>query len=790
MFEAYRLNCHKSVFSSATTSLAMFLIGACFILGLSHLPEAIWLLCASILSLFVGRRFVSFRLIGFALLGLTWTCYSAQLFSTNQFPANYEGKDFVASGAISGLPVSTSGNIRFRFKIQAVQNDDLAVLLGKTVQLSCYRCPLSIQAGQRWNLTLRMKRPHGYASWGAYDYEKYLYRHRIIAKGYIRLKGENHFINDSSVSIHRSRQLLLDELQRVVGSGAGASIITALVIGVKSGFTTEQQAVLQSTGVSHLMAISGLHVGLAFTGIALLLSALMWPVARVFEYWPRQRLVLVPALAGSLCYAALAGFSVSTQRAIVMLSVYVLCKFLARDVNLLKVLLVAMVVLLLIDPFSILDVGFWLSCGAVAIISIASINKERLSLIQLQPKLWIGMLPLSVLFFGQVSMVSPLVNLIAVPIFCIVLIPVTLVTALVFSLGLDTIGTWGLQQLCAAFDVCFRVLEWANQLEFARVYATPLSWWQWLLFALLVVLYLMSVRGKGVLCLLLVASMFVNTAATLTDDELHVTLLDVGQGLAMVIETTNSVIVYDTGPKYSSGFTTADAVLLPFLRQRGIRRIDTLVVSHADNDHIGGLEAVSNAFELGNIITSRLDKVEGASECIAGQSWRHDQTTFSVISPDVNTPQGSNNRSCVIVLEHYGTKILLSGDIEKSVERYLVKNSPQLLNADILLVPHQGSKTSSTGAFLDTVSPKLAMLAAGYRNHYGHPHLSVVRRYQERHVELLSTIESGSVLLKINSRGWRKVLYRQRYARFWRNQKLPNRTHSLVEFHQQNKNVQ
>jgi len=172
MFEACRLNCHKSVFSSATTSL---------------------------------RRFVGFRLIGFALLGLTWTCYSAQLFSANQFPANYEGKDFVASGAISGLPVSTSGNIRFRFKIQAVQNDDLVVLLGKTVQLSCYRCPLSIQAGQRWNLTLRMKRPHGYASWGAYDYEKYLYRHRIIAKGYIRLKGENHFISDSSVSIHRSR---------------------------------------------------------------------------------------------------------------------------------------------------------------------------------------------------------------------------------------------------------------------------------------------------------------------------------------------------------------------------------------------------------------------------------------------------------------------------------------------------------------------------------------------------------------------------------------------------------
>jgi len=760
---------------SSVCCMSVFFLGVCLTLSLPKLPYVPWLLMVSSTVGLASFHFVYLRAIFFLLLGFTWACYSFQSFISTQFPDDYERVDFIASGAIEDLPVSRAGNVQFRYKIDAVGENDLSMLIGKTIQLSCYRCPLTIRAGQRWRFTLRLKRPHGYASWGVFDYEKYLFRHRVIAKGYVRLKGDKQFLGVTPALIHPWRESLLSELRGIAGDGVGSNIIAALTIGVKSGFSNQQRQVLQTTGVSHLMAISGLHVGLVFIGVALLLKWLVWPIAGIFERHPRPTLVLLPALAAATSYAALAGFSVSTQRALVMLVVYVLCKFFARDATLIKVLLIAIVVLLLADPFSILDIGFWLSCGAVAIIALISTGDEKLSLLRLQPNLWLGMLPLSIIFFGQVSLISPLVNLIVVPIFCVILIPLTLLVVLMFSLGVKTVGAWCLIELSSVFELIFQVLESVSHLEYAKIYATPLVWWQWLILLLLLFFYLCQLRRRWVLVTILLVSVFAKTSAALTKDELHVTLLDVGQGLAMVIETPNSVTVYDTGPRYGTGFTAAQAVLLPFLRQRGIRRIDTLVISHADNDHIGGLQVLRDAFEINRTISSRLDKVVGAEECVAGQIWEHDQTTFSVISPQLQTPNGSNNRSCVIMLEHLGTKILLSGDIEKQVERFLVRRYKQQLKADVLLVPHQGSKTSSTAKFLDAVSPNLAMLAAGYKNHYGHPHAQVVNRYRIRDIDLLSTIESGSVLLKINSQGWAKVAYRQRYRRFWNYQKLPNK---------------
>lgn len=779
---------------SSTCCMALFFLGACATLGLAELPPVQWLLLIVISLALLSLRWRVLRPLASLFIGFAWACYSFQSFLNNGFPEVYERIDFVASGSVEGLPVSTDGNIKFNFRVNSVSENALSTTVGQRIQLSCYRCPLSIRPGEVWQFTVRAKRPHGYASWGSFDYEKYLFRHQTIAKGYIRLKGSNARLSPASNSIDLWRQSFLEELDAVVGQGVGSNLIAALTIGVKSGFSNQQRQVFQTTGVSHLMAISGLHVGLVFVGIMFLFKWLLWPVARIFEYCPRQQIALLPALSAAIFYAALAGFSVSTQRALIMLIVYVLCKLLAREAVLIKVLVIAIFVLLIIDPFSLLDVGFWLSCGAVAVIALVSDNHssdshtveddqtqidesgKKLSLLRLQPLLWLGMLPFSVLFFGKVSLLSPLVNLIAVPLFCMLLIPAALFSVLLYSLGLNSIGIWCLIQLSTVFDFVFQCLQFASQLSFAKIYSTPMIWWQWGLFVILLIGFLRANRGRYIAGFLLIASIFTNTANSLADDELHVTLLDVGQGLAMVIETTNSVTVYDTGPRYSTGFTAAEAVLLPFLRQRGIRYIDTLVISHADNDHIGGLTKVREAFEVGQTISSRLDKVSGATECIAGQAWQQDHTSFQVISPHADTPNGSNNRSCVIMLQHFGTKLLLTGDIEKQVERFLLKTSRESLKADILLVPHQGSKTSSTAQFLDVVAPTMAMLAAGYKNHYGHPHPAVVERYQSRDIDLLSTIRHGSVLLKINSHGWTKVLYRQHYRRFWHYQKMPNRS--------------
>jgi len=353
-------------------------------------------------------------------------------------------------------------------------------------------------------------------------------------------------------------------------------------------------------------------------------------------------------------------------------------------------------------------------------------------------------------------------------------------------IGLHNLSSWCFTLLCEVYEYVFLALESISRLSIAKVYATPLVWWQWAVFLILLLAFSPIARRffennsryaagfKMLASLVLITSIIRGTPAQIDSGELNVALLDVGQGLAMVIETQNTVTVYDTGPRYGSGFTAAEAVLLPYLRQRGITVIDTLVISHADNDHIGGMTAVLAAFEVRRLVSSRIDKVQGAEECTQGQQWKYDQTLFRVLSPNTLTPKGSNNHSCVLMLDHSDYKILISGDIEKQVERYLVKTMGDGLAANVLLVPHQGSKTSSTPEFLDAVSPTLAIVAAGYRNHYGHPHNEVVNRYREKNIELASTIESGSVLLKINQLGLSQTHYRKQQQRFWHYQKMPN----------------
>ncbi len=736
------------------------------------------LLIAAIVLLMLALRVRVFVGLVFLASGFCWATWSFEQHRENNFPAGFERQSLLIEGRVIDLPSVQEGNYRFKLQISRVPNSELNVLLGEIVQLSCYRCPYDISPDDEWSFTVRLKRPHGYASWGAFDYEKYLFRHRIVARGYVRTKDENVKLSEPPFSMHRWRQSIRSQFQMLLpNSGVGGAMIVALTIGDKSGFSKEQRKVFQESGVSHLMAISGLHVGLVFACVCFLVKWLLWPIARVFNTVPRQWLAYGPALAAATTYSALAGFAISTQRALVMLLVYVICRLWARNLSLFHILLIAVFVLLLYDPFSVLDIGFWLSCGAVAIIAFASTQTNQLSLIKLQPTLWLGMLPLSVLFFGQVSLVSPLVNLLAVPLFCLILIPLTLLGSVFVQFGLESIGAWLLILLSQVFSWVYQTLEWATAFQFARWYTTPFLPWQWCLMLLSLSALYLNFWFRHVLWLVLIASVFWGVVPKIDQDQLRVVLLDVGQGLAMVIETSDRVLVYDTGPKYSSGFTTAEAVLLPYLRQRGVRTIDKLIISHADNDHIGGYAAVAEAFNIRETLTSRPDKVVGAKECIAGQGWRYGATHFHVISPSANTPKGSNNHSCVIVIEHHGKRVLISGDIEKQVERFLIQQitgDSSVLKSDIMLVPHQGSKTSSTPAFLDAVQPQLALVAAGYLNHYGHPHYKIVQRYRERGISIMSTIDEGSILVEIDREGWWVSTYRRSRQRFWHYQKVSN----------------
>lgn len=755
--------------------LCAFNLGASAVLVLPALLSLNILVLLFALTAALVFKYPHFKPLLFAVIGFIWLNVNGIKATSESFPSEFEGVDMIVHGDVIGLPTQKNMNYRFRFKIRSVDDVKYNSIVGQSIQLSCYRCSLNFGADQQWSLTVRLKRPHGYASWGAFDYEKYLFRHHLIAKGYVRLKQANHLIDDDVTGPTVWRQNIRQRIQRYADS-VGRNMLLALTIGDKSGFSNHQQRVFQNSGVSHLMAISGLHIGLVFMSVTALFKCFLWPFARVYNYFPRPHLLLFPAFAVAFLYAALAGFAVSTQRALIMLAVYLVCRLLSRQLSLFNILVLAASILLLIDPFSVMDIGFWLSCGAVVVISVISSDANAphsnvnfvTSLLKLQPLLWLGMLPFSVLFFGKLSFVSPLVNLLLVPLFCTVLIPITLLLVMIDVAELSIVSDPLIPLIIQCFDFVFECLEFVVLLPMASGFATPLLWWQWSLFFIIAILSgFKLLKSAIVIIVIFIISILAKPVNNLSKDELQITLLDVGQGLSMVIETADSVLVYDTGPKYSSGFTVADAVLLPYLRRRGVTKIDTLIISHADNDHIGGYDAVKEAFLVERVLTSRVDKIPEADFCEAGQVWQSGVTVFSILGPTKETPQGSNNLSCVLKIEHLGVTVLLTGDIEKRVERFMLSRNRQDLVADIMLVPHQGSKTSSTEMFLDAVSPEVALLAAGYKNHYGHPHPSVLERYQERGINVLSTIESGSVLLKVNSHGWRFIEYRQSEQRFW-----------------------
>ena len=753
--------------SSSLICLFSFCLGASAVLQLRNIDSVYNLLTLLLFTALMAFKYPVTKPALFAVLGFVWLSFNASQALSHAFPPEFERLDIELQGDVLRLPNKTNNDYRFRFRIDSVEKDEFKTLVGKKIQLSCYRCPMEFSSGQSWHLTVRLKRPHGYASWGAFDYEKYLFRHRLIAKGYVRLKGQNTLLSTkaSGPSVWRSR--IRHKIHRTIPDSVGRNIILALTIGDKSGFSKEQLSVFQNSGVSHLMAISGLHIGLVFIGIMLLLKWCLWPFAKLYDICPRPYLVLLPAFFCACLYAALAGFAVSTQRALIMLMVFVICRIFARQISLINVLVMAATLLLLIDPFSILDVGFWLSCGAVFIIALMSTGNGSTSLLRLQPFLWLGMLPMTVVFFGKLSFVSPLINFLIVPLFCVVLIPITLVLILLNIIGFSALSAFLLPFIAGVFDVIYSALDAVVAWPYASFFVTPFVWWQWVLIASLAILLIEKFnRIACLVCFLLLASIMLKPAPSLDKGELQIVLLDVGQGLAMVIETEHSISVYDTGPRYSSGFTVAEAVLIPYLHRRGVEKIDNLIISHADNDHIGGYQSVQEAFEVERVFSSRPDKLPEAVLCQEGQFWSSGTTEFVMLGPNASTPTGSNNLSCVLQIKHHDITILLTGDIERQVERYMLTSDSDL-NADIMLVPHQGSKTSSTTEFIDAVSPQVALLAAGYKNHYGHPHKSVIERYEKRDINVLSTIESGSIILNVNANGWQAIEYRESEQRFW-----------------------
>jgi len=741
---------------------------------------------------------IPFPTIAGILLGYTWAALLAHHALASQLAPQDEGRDLTVVGIVDSLPYRFEQGLRFNLLVERTETNGTTV--PPRIALSWYAdrrgagdagLPDKLMPGERWRLTVRLQRPHGNANPGGFDYEAWLLEQGVRATGYVRVDDANTqldaFVPRFGTLVERSRAILRDRIQAALPDKPYAGVIVALVIGDQRGIDQADWQVFTRTGIGHLISISGLHITM-IAGLAALAMSSLWrrsffTDAHLPLRLPAQKVAALTGALVALLYVLLAGFGVPAQRTLYMLSVVALALWLGRLSSITHVLCLALGVVVVLDPWAVLWPGFWLSFGAVAVILFGGhgriavretgVRANLQSAGRTQWSVTLGLVPLTMLLFGQVSLVSPLANAVAIPLVSFIVTPL----ALLGSLVPDPLCGWLLTAAHAAVAGLAVVLGHLSVLPAAVWRAPAPQAWVFLL-ALGGTLWMLMPRGwphrwAGLAAWL---PLLLQAPEHPEPGRFRVVAFDVGQGMALLVETAGHRLLYDTGPGYAPGADAGSRVLLPYLRMRGIGELDGMVVSHSDTDHTGGALAV-----LGEIKTSWVASslpaghpiAHAASKhlhCAAGQRWEWDGVRFEMLHPAessyADTTLKPNARSCTLRITNGRTAILLAGDIEAAQEAALVASSADGLRADVLLAPHHGSGTSSTAAFLAAVHPSVGVFQVGYRNRYKHPKKEVYERYGQLGVDRLRTDQLGALTLEFN-RSVETQAYRRQHARYW-----------------------
>jgi competence protein ComEC len=752
-----------------------FLGGILLILQLAELPSLWWGLLV-LPVVFLSLKWPRLLPIAFFATGVFWASFYAGLRLNEQLSAELQGKDLVIEGVVSSIPKITSNGYRFTFDTERKEGSAGGQQVPKRLLLSLYRSRLRPAIGERWRFTVRLKRPHGFQNPGGFDYEAWLFQQGVRARGYVRHGEMLGYAPFSSTA--RFRQRVADQFQAWLPGNRFTGIVTALAVGSRNGIDTKQWQVFRATGTSHLMAISGLHVGL-IAGIGFFLTRWAWslPGSTVLRL-PAPAAGAIGAIVLGFLYAALAGFSIPTQRALVMLVVAMGGLIWLRKLSPNVVIGSSLLAVLVFDPMAPLSAGFWLSFLAVmAIVYFGRWRRSRelpiFRLARIQWVLALVLTPLTLLLFQSASLAAPVANLVAVPLFALVIVPLTLLAVVAGQILPAVVPTYILSVAVTMLEGLWMALSWLADVM-------PMIYQSVSIYSVMPALagaFLLSlppaVPSRWIGVIGFIPLCFPGISTTLRDGDVRLTLLDVGQGLSVVVQTRSRTVVYDTGPRFSTGFDTGKGVVVPYLRHLGRPTVDMLVVSHGDTDHIGGAESLGNSLKLRQIISSVPDKIELTGvpllKCRAGQQWQWDGVKFVVLSP--SAWQGSsNNNSCVLRVSGRHGSILLPGDIERDQERRLVSRYGAGLSASVLVAPHHGSRTSSSSSFIDAVSPEVVLFPAGYRNRYRHPNRQVVNRYRARGIEIANTASAGAITVSFSGAGPVTHRFRQQSRRFWFNQ--------------------
>lgn len=798
-------------------AILLFAAGVCGLQSLSALPPAAVLAgCAGLstaaaVAAFHQRRrspVTASLLLGVAAIcsGFLWAAWRAEIRLADELPAAWEGRDVVLRGRVADLPQQLEEGVRFGFRVEAVVPAQAGATpqVPEDIQLSWYHPrprstaaaaevvatgagqegedreaeAMPSRAGELWQLRVRLKRPHGFVNPNGFDYEAWLLQRGTRATGYVRSSADNRLLAPDGGGflawVHGLRGTVRDRFLAALPDAPYAGVLVALVVGDQRAIPNAQWDVFRNTGITHLVAISGMHVSLfallAGSAVALAWRRLPWLALRL----PARKAAAVAALAGGVAYGLLAGLGLPVQRALVMLAVLAVAWMLGREVAPSRVLALALLGVLLADPWAVLAPGFWLSFGAVATILLVASGRLGVkrggwrAATRLQLGITLTLLPALLALFQSFSVVAPLANAVAIPAISFLVTPLALLAAALPVEALLHLAHWLLAMTMIP-------VNWLA--------ASPWALWQQAVPPLALIVagtgataVLLLPRGAGgkLAALAVLFALLSWRPARPQEGEFWLTVLDLGNGLSVHLQTARHDLLYDAGPPYGPAADAGSRVVLPYLAGLGVQRLDLLLLSHDDMDHIGGAGAVLAGMQVDAAMASETLPLLATTglplrRCAAGMNWSWDGVAFEVLHPQAGQAPArrNNDDSCVLRIRGAGGSALLVGDIEARTEAMLVGRFGDTLASELIVVAHHGSRSSSTARFVDSVLPEAALFSSGYRNPYGHPHPAVWARWQEAGARNWRTDEQGGLIARMGRNGLAVEAVRESRPRYW-----------------------
>ncbi len=733
-------------------------------LWISYLPL---LLLASILN-------PAFRIVGGLLCGVLWASWAMHLQIDHRWPQALNNKRLVVVGKVINIPRPTSRAVKFLFRPLSLST--LMDNIPDKVKLSWRDAPADLRPGQLWRLRVKLKQPHGYQNPGGFDYQRWLFAQGIQATGYVLRSPQNRLLDECHSGLNRWRYVIDQHIQTSCSGCRHGGLMQALVTGFRGGIPQATRLMLQRSGTAHLIAVSGLHIGIV-AALFYFIGLTGWRHIAVLQRLAQGDFAMVMSWCAGLLYSLLSGLGLPAQRAMMMLTVLLLARLLRLPLNLLHATAAAVLLVLICSPLAVLSASFWLTLNALLIIVFATLLMQRSDgwfkkLVVLQLLFALLYIPISLIIFQQAHPASFVANLVAVPWVSLIIVPLDFFLLLLFWLPQNVLQ-WLYHGLDLMLDGLLNFISWLLDHGLGAIpmaHIAPL----WLaLFIVVSVLILQPGRliSRSILWLLAPLIIFWHPRRP---PLLRMDVLDVGMGTSIVLQTRHHALIYDFGPGNRRDYSLGRWVVQPFLQYSGVDHVDRIVLSHSDQDHIGGFYALQKHYAqvpafsgMREDMLWRFPALQTIRDCHHSAAWRWDAVRFEFLTTAHRDNDKDNNRSCVLSITVDDTHILLPGDIERLQEQRLLRRYGEHLRADIMVAPHHGSMTSSSPSFIRQLAPHSVIFTSGFLNRWGFPRPVIVQRYRALDAQLFNTAQGGAIHVECRKTGCRIESLRHRQPHIW-----------------------